>query len=1099
MSAQTDADARAHIASQLEETLFVEAGAGTGKTHELVGRVAGLIAGGVDVRRVAVITFTEAAAAELRERVRERLAREATGAGTDEHRARCAAALTGIDDAAIATLHGFAHRVLSEFPVEAGLPPGFEVLDEIESDVAFTERWARFLDRVYEDPLAAPAVAAVTTLGIKLSRFEEIARRLGASWDLAREWGPAAEPVPTFDPAPVLEQIRAATALASECRVEGDTLLAHLRDVEAHAQRVGTALDELEALELLMAKPLGGGNKGRKDSWRDAKQEVLDRLAAAEGARIAAIERVRAPAVRTLLGFVARHVRESVDDRRRDGRVGFHDLLVLSVDLLRSSPTVRARLHERYERLLLDEFQDTDPLQIELAVLIASADSDAGTKPWPDCSVVPGRLFVVGDPKQSIYRFRRADIELFRTVAEILGVREGSTQALTRSFRARPAIVDFVNEVFQPLMAPDDPLQAQYDPLTPDRGPCEATPDPVRTFGTAAPKSTDLDQLRRTEARELAAIVRRVRDEHWQVRDRSTSSATRDARFADIAILLPTRTTLPYLEEALDDADVPARIESQSLVFATAEVEELLHVLQAADDPVNEVAIVAALRSPAFACTDTELVEFTRAGGRWDYRVPPPSELALEHSVADGLRALRALHEQRWWDGVSELVERVIRERRLLELAVERRRPRDHWRRLRFVADAARAYADRGGTSLRGFVEWARRQADEEARAVEVIVPEPDDDAVRVLTVHGAKGLEFPVVLLTGLGLIEQARPGNVLFGPAGPEVQVGSKGIAYTTPGFEELKQREIEAWRAEQIRLLYVALTRAEDHLVISMHRREGVACLANHLVEAAGRRPELTGSAAGRPTREGTRDDERDVTLTDRAAWIAGREAQIAANRRSPAIAATGLARAMADAPDAALEKGEADAVAAPPWRRGRAGTALGRAVHAVLQTVDLATGDGIESTARAQALAEGVPGREAEIRALVESVRRAPTVQAATAAGARYWRELPCAAPIDGTLVEGFIDLLVEDADGFTVVDYKTDHAPSDEALDAALTRYAPQGAAYALALEAVLGRPVSRCVFVFARPGQAVEREIPDLGAAVSGIRAQLAAQPWGPA
>jgi ATP-dependent helicase/nuclease subunit A len=325
--------------------------------------------------------------------------------------------------------------------------------------------------------------------------------------------------------------------------------------------------------------------------------------------------------------------------------------------------------------------------------------------------------------------------------------------------------------------------------------------------------------------------------------------------------------------------------------------------------------------------------------------------------------------------------------------------------------------------------------------------------------------------------------------------VQVGRKDIAYTTPGFEDLKQREIEAWRAEQIRLLYVALTRAEDHLVISMHRREGAACLANHLVEAAGRRPELTGSAAGRPTRPGTRDDDHDVTPIDRAAWIAARHEQIAAHRHAPVIAATGLARASAEAGDPALDKGEADATESPPWRRGRAGSALGRAVHAVLQTVDLATGDGLEATARAQALAEGIPGREGEIRALVSSVLAAPTIRSATTAGARCWREVPCAAPIDAMLVEGFIDLLIEDADGFTVVDYKTDHAPSDESLDAALARYAPQGAAYAVALEAVLGRPVTRCVFVFARANEAVERQIPDLEAAVSGVRAQLAAQP----
>lgn len=1093
MSAPADRDARADIVDALDVNLFVEAGAGTGKTHELVRRVVNLVAHGVDPRRMAVITFTEAAAAELRERVREQLTVAARSSEDEDARASCTAALSVLDDAAIGTLHSFAQRILTEFPVDAGLPPGFEVLDEIEAGVAFAERWARWSDRVYDDERLADAITAAAVLGITTKRLERVARELSASWDRARGWLPAAEPVPIFDPSPVLTAIDAATALAPQCRFEDDRLLEHLENVGALGDEVRAALDPLEALELLAAQALGGGQKGRAQNWTGGgKAEVLDRLAEAEAARVAAVQAVREPAMRTLVAEVAKFVHESVEQRRREGRVEFHDLLVFAVDLVRGHPHVRARLHERYERLLLDEFQDTDPIQIELAVLIASGDADAGSRPWWECRVEPGRMFVVGDPKQSIYRFRRADIELYRHVREVLGERDGGLRTLVTSFRCRPAILDFVNEVFTPLMSGDSSLQAQYHSLTADRPPCEVTPDPVRTFGARAPKDTNLHRLRQLEARELAAIVRRVRDEGWPVRDRATQEGTRKARYEDIAILLPTRTTLPYLEEALDEADVPTRIESQSLVFATTEVQELLQVLQAIDDPVDDVAVVAALRSPGFGCSDNDLVEFARADGRWDYRVDPPAELDADHPVVAGLRALRSLHERRWWDGVSDLVERVIRERRLLELAVERRRPRDTWRRLRFVADAARAYTDRGGTSVRGFVGWAFEQADEDARVVEVIVPEPDDDAVRVLTAHGAKGLEFPIVLLTGLGLREQPRTGSVLFGPDGPELRIGPDGSVLLTPGFEDLKKHEHDAWRAEQLRLLYVALTRAEDHLLVSMHRKEGDTCLANCLADAAAGRPEITGSAASAPPRPPALADTPRAR-PDRAQWIAARAARIESTRRAPSVAATALAKAVAGTDDPGLDKAETDASDAPPWRRGRAGTAVGRAVHAVLQTVDLDTGDGLAATARAQALAEDIPLRESEIRALVESVLASPTVRRASNDDCRYWREVPVAIDVNGVLIEGFIDLLIETPGGFVVVDYKTDPAPSAEELDAALARYTPQGATYALALETSLGKPVSRCVFVFARRGEAVEREIADLSRAVDSVRREVSA------
>ncbi|MFO7590477.1 MAG: PD-(D/E)XK nuclease family protein, partial [Acidimicrobiia bacterium] len=293
--------------------------------------------------------------------------------------------------------------------------------------------------------------------------------------------------------------------------------------------------------------------------------------------------------------------------------------------------------------------------------------------------------------------------------------------------------------------------------------------------------------------------------------------------------------------------------------------------------------------------------------------------------------------------------------------------------------------------------------------------------------------------------------------------------------------------------------ATTRAIDHLVVSMHHVEGDRCLAAHLVEASLSRPEIGRAAVGpEPAPAST-----STVGPDRAAWIDARTRAVAAGRRAPTIAATAVARR--EVPGRAADVGPGEAAGpseaagpneedeSPPWRRGRAGTAIGRAVHAVLQSVDLATGEGLDATARAQALAEGVPDREDEIRALAASALDAPLVREAVAGGWPRWREVPVAAPIDGVLVEGFIDLLVETPDGLVVVDWKTDAVRTDAEVDTALARYRLQGATYALALEAVLGRAVTRCTFVFVGPDGARQREVDDLPGAVAEVRSLISA------
>ncbi|HEY5154771.1 MAG TPA: UvrD-helicase domain-containing protein, partial [Acidimicrobiales bacterium] len=594
-----DTPARREIRQHLDATLFVEAGAGTGKTTALVGRIVELVADGrARLRSIAAITFTEAAAGELRDRVREALERLAAGEHDPEYaptdldddgrarrQVRAGEALTEVDAAAITTLHGFAQRILSEHPFEAGLPPTFDVYDEIRSSVAFDERWSDFLDRLLDDPAHTASLQRALVTGITLDHLRSVALEFNRNWDLVADARLAAPAPVTVDPGAVLAAIDEATRALGWCVDHTDKLVAHIEGLSGFRSRLGAATGELDRLQLLTQAPKLTCSYGRKDSWQGHVGEVRDQLAAAEDARRRIVSRVSEQALAHLLVAVQALTLAAADDRRRDGTLEFHDLLVQARNLLRRHPEVAGTLHHTYRHLLIDEFQDTDPIQAELAVRIATDDANAASKHWTELSFPPGALFFVGDAKQAIYRFRRADIGLF---LEVRATYVDDALALTRNRRSVPGIIDWVNAMFAGLIGNGVPgVQPPYDPLVPHRPPHAHGPDsgppvvPVVVLGQAV-EEQNLPRIRATEAADIATTVARIRDERWPVGDDG-----RAARLADICVLIPTRTSLPALEDALETAGLPYRVESSSLVYASPEIRDLLTVLRAVDDPTD--------------------------------------------------------------------------------------------------------------------------------------------------------------------------------------------------------------------------------------------------------------------------------------------------------------------------------------------------------------------------------------------------------------------------------------------------------------------------------------------------------------------------------
>ena len=1087
-----DRDARLRARDALDETVFVTAGAGAGKTRVLVDRICALVTTGrepVPMRSVAAVTFTEKAAAEMRDRVRAELSSRVSDPDeTVAQRAR--EALADLDLAAIGTLHSFATRLLMENPIEAGLPPVLRPMDEVASAVRTERWWSQIRTQLLEQAPTAQAMQVLLAAGVSLDSVREVTGRLQSDWDLVEDRCPTAAPRGALglDLQALRKGLLALQRRAKdECSDPSDKLFVRIMSHQEWLAGIEAAVDDLERLRMLRDRP-ALRRAGGKKNWHD-----VDAVRAQEREFFTMAsdlcDALVADALSVVVAALSAGVLAAAEDRRRDGDLQFQDLLVQARTMLRESAEARMAAHRRYRRLLLDEFQDTDPLQIEIAVRIA-AGADGGAPDWRDCPVPPGSLFVVGDPKQSIYRFRRANIATFMQAEDQLA--DGRPAVLSTNFRSHPQVLEWVNHVFGQLIEREAGGQPDYEALRPDpdRVAFHATGDDQRVLlveGDPAPDDLSADELREHEARHVAAAIAQLLHDRPAVEHRSGDQwQSRALTPADVAVLVPARTALEPLERELDRLNVAYRTEASSLVYRSDEVRDLLLTARAIDDPTDRLALVEALRTPLFGCGDDDLVDWRAAGRTFSIQAPLPED-AAEHPVGEALAFLRPLVRRRSQMSPSELLATIIAERRALEastLPAESPRYRETWRRLRYVVDQARAWSEAEHGSLRDFLDWARRQAEEEERANEIVLPERDVDAIRILTIHAAKGLEFPVVVLSGMASERKTDPGRVVWPSEGPPEVSFATGAR--TSGWDEAADHERRMLFLENLRLLYVAATRAESRLVVSVVSKDRPEGLPDDLTKLT--RAELIATASEGAPHAVVAPAPEDVaplpaTVTTVMPpmpweeWVSYRtNAQGAASLRE-ADSATDLAKGGAPLPEGleippGLLKEPRD-LELPAWLKGRYGAAIGRAVHATLQTVDLVTGEGMDGIAEAQALAESVTDRVADVQALARSGWGAPSVR--RAAEREHHKETYVGTTIGGQLVEGYIDLLYREDDGsLVVVDYKTDADPSPQTVLA----YQTQLAIYARALADATGHRVSRCVLVFCREDGAVERDVP---------------------
>ena len=1151
--AACDQAVRDRVSTELGTTFLLEAGAGTGKTKVLVDRyvrcVLDPVLGTGDVRTVAAITFTEKAAGELRQRVREELEARAECTTGSAEAAVVERALDALDDAPIGTIHGFAGRLLREFPVEAGVDPAFEQLDQLGAEIERTRLWEEWLTTLADagvdgsagsggaiggggadrggsaagdgvegcDPTCLPGarlgLARLLRAGVSLATVRALAVGsqgvFGERYDIDRvAWrGPEPDLGPALDAlaAPVAglreycaracrdhsdKGFLAAQALAEAC----DALIAAPRH---DADRVAATLFALPVKE---SKTAPGGARAGWDDAAGGKAELRERYLAVVG-EVAAARDTYATFITGLAVAVAdAFARWAGAAQIALGRLDFTDLLGRLRDLLTADRVARGTLQRRFRYILVDEFQDTDPLQAEIALLLCEREPVAAE--WRDVVLQPGKLFVVGDPKQSIYRFRRADIALYDEVKRLVLAQPdgaGVVEQLRQNFRTTPTLVDWVNTAFDGVFGDDaEPgRQPRYQPVEAYRPEAVGARVAVLLGREYAARSAagGADAARRDEAATLAALLVAMHDgeaERWRVQDRAAPlpasglEPTRTPRWGDIALLFRATTGLEIYEQALREAGVPYRVEGGKTYFSRREVADALLCLRAADDPSDGPALYGALHSSYFGVSDDDLVLFRMAGGSFDVFAAEQPE-GYEAIVA-GLATLRELHlhsrEREPHETVAELVRLTCTAEFLAATGVDAPQAIANLEKL---VEQARAFTRAGGGSLGAFVEWAATAG--EAAGEQESQVDDEGDVVHLLTIHKAKGLEFPIVVLVGGasggggGGGESVRP---IVDRAGRRLTVklkaelpGATARDLEPAEYRALNEREKEMAASEMRRLLYVAATRARDRLVVSCfgklttQKGEPAAVLlgplARVLPEAGPEPPAASHERDGMlvlapvpavpPARRGGAADAA-AQIEARTAWLEERGALLErAARPVPAVSPSGL--------EQVDDEVRAGGPGAPPGR-ARA-LALGTAVHEVLRLCDLTDESSLAGIASGVTRELGHPDLAERAAALAGACWRSAPVRAA-AASPEVYRELPVGVVVEGTVLNGAVDLLYRDGEDWVIVDYKTDRVSDAGTL---LERYTPQGAAYAVAVEAATGGVVREVAFVAAAAGGVV--------------------------
>lgn len=1112
-----DDEQRRLAISGYSRSLLVEAGAGSGKTAVMAGRIAMMLAEGIRPDAIAAVTFTELAAAELIWRVHEFVDALLAGSTPPElrvalpnglsaqQRANLAIANDAIDDVTCSTIHGFCQRLIKPYPAEADIDPGASIMDRGQADLIFdelVERWLRNKLEHGQDTLLAElifqdanrTVALVKEIAVALRHHRNMqAPGVALLAPQLQAFHHAVDRFTAFIAAAPTREIDTANRAD-----EFSTLLVALPD--DFDTITPKALVRLAGTIPGSALYTGSGTFRKlqtKAKWvaaaRDAGLSVADGNLLFEQALNCYTDCCEAWEL--LQTNVASHIIASLieevhpirqqfqDAKRASAQLDFDDLIFAARDLLRDHDAVRRSLGERFAHVLVDEFQDTDPLQTEIFWRLCGDPLNDGAA-WSDYRLRPGALFLVGDPKQAIYRFRGADVSAYIRARETFHAADPKqVLSISTNFRSSAPILDFVNEHFESLLSADG--QPGFTALSPFHASTGEHPHVVAL--DIAPDSTDgkagAEQIRDAEAEAVAMLCRQLVGK-FHIPGRHGSPG-RLCQAGDIALLAPTGTDLWRYEEALERIGIAVATQAGKGFYRRQEIQDLIALTRVLADHRDTLALGALLRGPLVGLSEQELLDITW-GLTQDSDDPAritglrlmTDTSGIEHPLArDLLEKLQSLYRSRHgttpYALLSQAVD-VLRVRALLQA-------RHQGQAERVLANVDRYLSlaiDYGVRGLRAFSDAMVTAWTDEERAIEGR-PDAQEESVALFTMHASKGLEWPVVIpINTMTTLKSS--GSTLVDRASNTFYCKVLGIA--PAGYAEARQTEEKELDRERIRLWYVATTRARNLLILP--RRADAGQTKNSWVSLVNLPLSSLPAfdSGGLPDQPAALVTEPRTNTQSRSDFAA-QATRISEGRSSVTWIAPSRSESGADAAsDNVIWNGQDDTahggpVASPTPQGGRE---RGLVLHKLMEEVLTGeTEDNIEHLERrAEVLVLSLgqtpaadPNRGLNTQELAASVIRTLALPEVAALRHRLLSELPVygmqpTQTLEETVVAGIADAIAvnADSDPEVVIDWKSDVRIDNDAL----LHYLAQVRSY---LE-ITGAP--RGLIVLMTPGRVIE-------------------------
>jgi ATP-dependent helicase/nuclease subunit A len=1055
MSKPADHSYRNQIVEDLDHSMLVEAGAGSGKTKSLVDRMVALVAAGrCDVRSMAAVTFTRKAAAELQSRFQIELEKAFRAEVEPEKKARFETALQWLDHLFAGTIHSFCSRLLRERPIEAGLDPDFQELEEDEDSLLRDRCWSQYLDQLFAkdssllsqlDELGLSEPSALQSTYAKLCLYPEVEvlreavdrpdfneERALLDLYLHRAW----KRIPKTVPEKGWDRLQTAIRKAYSFHTHLDP------EVDRNFIRILTALETPGVItQNRWAK---GVAKEEKTAFDEFKEKVV----------LPCLKRWRQYCHPFIMDCVLPGVNYFQSVREKHSLMNFQDLLLRTAELLRDHPTVREYFQKRFTHILIDEFQDTDPIQAE--VLLYLTGEDRKERSWQKTKVLPGALFIVGDPKQSIYRFRRADIDTYNQVKGIIEASGGRILRLTTNFRSLPSVCHWVNPVFEEKFPSESTqYQAAFEKLTPYR---KSTGGGVRKITLEKTKGNNPSTIASQDAGRIASWIDRAR--------RGRVSEIEDRIHpGDVMILLRYKTHLPAYARELEALDIPYEISGGGAFGTSEELRQLLNLLRAVAEPGDPVALVAALRGQFFGISDNMLYRFRSGGGRFSYlsHADRCKDEEVREALEGAFEQLRVFHSWAIVKPAGVALSLLLDRTGILPLTLTREGGESRAGNLMKALELT--FGESSGNTLcfSDTVERLRQYC-EDLEIEEMSIQPGKPDAVKIMNLHKAKGLEARVVFL--------AEPYKEIHHP--PQVHIARKAERASgyfvalrqigefqsesiglPPQWERYEELESLYRKAEEDRLLYVAATRARELLVVSTYPEKSTQGAWKKLYPFLTDVKELDTAPATPPSvREGEIHQD---------AFPRGQQ-EILQRRTTcaePSYETESVTHSIHEIP------GER-----PFLQDTGTGMSWGRIIHQMLEAAARDEGIRLDLLARNLLREEERPLSETKQAIDVVTSVMSSTLWQRMKTAEQTLIEVPFMLQSeDGEvprLTAGAIDLVFKEPDGWVIVEYKTDTVAGR--LNALVEQYRPQVEMYRQFWKVISGEPVKEAGVYFIDTG-----------------------------